>query len=157
MGNSDIYARNVYFQIEENGYFTLRTTQGSVYSVYQGPPYLCTPLYDVTNYSLDTHFNNKIFKDGEKFAEVNPPASEISFDNVTSGLSAKNIQDAVDEVADNATKAHVNITQAEYDLLTPEEKNNGTEYFITDASAEGNFSDLETRLTHLEDEFVVIY
>ena len=147
--NSDIHARNVYFQIEENGYFTLRTTQGSVYSVYQGPPYLCTPWYNITNYSLDTHFNNKIFKDGEKFAEVNPPASEISFDNVTSGLSAKNVQDAINEVSASSGK-HVSLTQAEYDLLTPEEKNNGTEYFITDSESEADISNLENRVTSVE-------
>lgn len=52
---------------------------------------------------------------------------------------------------------HVECTQAQYDLLTPAQKNNGTEYFITDASTEGNFADLETRLIHLEDEFVVVY
>lgn len=30
---------------------------------------------------------------------------------------------------------HVELTQARYDALTPEEKNNGTVYFITDAAA----------------------
>lgn len=32
---------------------------------------------------------------------------------------------------------HVELTQAEYDALTQEEKNNGTVYFITDGQSEG--------------------
>lgn len=47
---------------------------------------------------------------------------------------------------------HVDLTQAEYDLLTPAEKLNGTEYFITDAQAQGDFSVLENRISDVEDE-----
>jgi len=51
---------------------------------------------------------------------------------------------------------HMELTQTQYDALTPAEKNNGTEYFITDAIAEGDFSDLETRLLRMENSFVDI-
>lgn len=52
---------------------------------------------------------------------------------------------------------HIECTQAQYDLLTPAQKNNGAEYFITDAETEGDFSEIETRLDNLEANFVVIY
>ena len=45
---------------------------------------------------------------------------------------------------------HRELTQAQYDQLTPAEKNNGTIYFITDAEAEGDFSGLEDRVDDLE-------
>lgn len=52
---------------------------------------------------------------------------------------------------------HIECTQAQYDLLTPAQKNNGAEYFITDAETEGDFAEIETRLDNLEANFVVIY
>jgi hypothetical protein len=50
---------------------------------------------------------------------------------------------------------HVELTQSQYDaLVNPDED---TEYFITDSEAEGDFSDFETRMSRIEQEFIVYY
>ena len=50
----------------------------------------------------------------------------VGYSNTTSGLSATNVQDAIDETAG------VELTQAEYDALPAAQKSSGT-YYITDA------------------------
>lgn len=52
------------------------------------------------------------------------------------------------DIKKNGASLHVALTQAQYDALTPAEKNNGSVYFITDA--EGDFSELEDRVGDLE-------
>lgn len=51
-------------------------------------------------------------------------------------------------------KVHIELTQAQYNSLSEAQKNNGTEYFITDAVAEGDFSNLESRLLKMESNFI---
>ena len=51
---------------------------------------------------------------------------------------------------------HIELTQAEYDQLTPAKKAEGI-YFITDAEAEGDFSNIESRLQTLEAEIIDHY
>ena len=70
---------------------------------------------------------------------VDTTATENSTNLITSGA----VHQAV-------TALHVELTQAEYDALTPEEKNNGTEYFITDSTDSGDFSYLENRIDILD-------
>ena len=50
----------------------------------------------------------------------------VGYSNTTSGLSATNVQDAIDETAG------VELTQAQYDALPAAQKSSGT-YYITDA------------------------
>ena len=50
----------------------------------------------------------------------------VGYNNTTSGLSATNVQDAIDETAG------VELTQAQYDALPAAQKSSGT-YYITDA------------------------
>ena len=71
--------------------------------------------------------------------------SHFTFDNDNT------IYNLEDETARaEITALHVELTQAEYDALTPEEKNNGTEYFITDSTDSGDFSYLENRINALD-------
>ena len=67
-------------------------------------------------------------------------ADQVSYDNTTSGLVADDVQEAIDEVVDDLDdKAeYVELTQLEYDALSPAEKGNGTLYFITDANGDGS-------------------
>ena len=68
----------------------------------------------------------------------NLAAGDVSYDNTESGLQATDVQAALDELASGAGGAdYVELTQAEYDLLTPAEKHNGKMYFITDAPSGG--------------------
>lgn len=66
-------------------------------------------------------------------------ATEQYVDDVTGDLAdltttAKaDLVSAVNEVKSTMEGEHVELTQAQYDALTPAEKNNGTVYFITDA------------------------
>ena len=57
-------------------------------------------------------------------------ADDISYDNTTSGLTASDVQDAIDEIASKLSSLNVTLTQDEYDLLPAETKNNGSYYFI---------------------------
>lgn len=70
---------------------------------------------------------------------VTVDAEDVDYDNTTSGLTADDVQEAIDEVVDNLDdKAeYVELTQLEYDALSPAEKSNGTLYFITDANGNG--------------------
>lgn len=52
-----------------------------------------------------------------------PTASDVSYDNSTSGLNATNVQTAID-------KLNITLTQEEYDNLPEADKNNGSYYFI---------------------------
>lgn len=97
--------------------------------------------------------HGEVYKDGKLFGTTQ--AIHITYDNTTSGLTATDMQSAIDELSSGLTP-HVDLTQAEYDALTPEQKNNGTEYFITDAQAEGDFSDLERRLLKMEGNFIAV-
>ena len=68
----------------------------------------------------------------------NLTAGDVSYDNTESGLQASDVQAALDELAEGGGGAdYVELTQAEYDLLTPAEKHNGKMYFITDAPSGG--------------------
>ena len=62
-------------------------------------------------------------------------AKDIKYDNSNTELESTNIQDAIDEIYENGTgsSAEVELTQAEYDALSEEEKMNGTTYYISDA------------------------
>lgn len=57
-------------------------------------------------------------------------ADDVSYDNTTSGLTASDVQDAIDEIASKLSSLNVTLTQDEYDLLPAETKNNGSYYFI---------------------------
>ena len=59
-----------------------------------------------------------------------------------------------EETSKVLSKTHASLTQAQYDTLTELQKNDGTEYFITDAVAEGDFSNLESRLLKMESNFI---
>lgn len=95
-----------------------------------------------------------IYRNGHLFSITEIDADNVNYDNTTSGLTSTNIQDAVDEIVDDIEAVHIDLTQAQYNALPAAEKTNGTEYFITDAEAEGDFSNLETRLHKMESNFI---
>lgn len=74
-------------------------------------------------------FMGKIIKDGIQYAGSASTAKRIKYDNKASGLSANSVQNAIDEIAGNTSG--INITLAEYNALSEEEKNHGI-YYITD-------------------------
>lgn len=81
----------------------------------------------------------------------NLAAGDVSYDNTESGLQASDVQAALDELAEGGGGAdYVELTQAEYDLLTPAEKHNGKMYFITDAPSGGGGGGSST-LAELDD------
>ena len=63
------------------------------------------------------------------------PATDSSYDNTESQLSADNVQDAIDETVEKVNNLNVTLTQDEYDRLSPEEQNNGSYYFIVEDDA----------------------
>lgn len=107
----------------------------------------------------DVYTKTQTYSKTEVDAAIPSSASEISYDNTDSGLSATDVQAAIDELANtsgggtaedttfddtnvtfsanNVQSALENIikklTQAEYDELTPAEQHNGTIYYITDS------------------------
>lgn len=87
-------------------------------------------------------------------AVTNIDAGDVTYDNTTSGTTATNVQDALDELAASAGATHVDLTQAEYNQLTPAEQNDGTEYFITDAQVNMDYSSLENRILKMEGNFI---
>ena len=93
-----------------------------------------------------------IYKNNKLYATIN--ANDIVYDNSTSGLTATNVKVAIDELNANITP-HTELTQAQYDALVDPDDN--TEYFITDSEAEGDFSNFETRMSRIEQEFIVYY
>lgn len=74
----------------------------------------------------------------------------------TSGSTNPVTSNGIYEALQNVTPVNIHraLTQAQYNALTPAQKNNGTEYFITDAQAEGDFSNIETRLHKMEANFI---
>ena len=124
---------------------------GNVYYVYTETSPLDEDGVYITNSAGDTVFvkpNGNIYKNGLLYSDTFFMAPKVSYDNTNSGLTATNVQSAIDEL--RAKSLRIELTQAQYDVLTPEEKNNGTVYFITDANAEGDFSELEDRVDDLE-------
>lgn len=61
-----------------------------------------------------------------------------------------------DIIYSSTDNIHIDLTQEQYNALTPTQKNNGAEYFITDAVAEGDFSNIETRLHKMENNFITV-
>lgn len=87
----------------------------------------------------------------QQIQDISMTADGVTYDNTSSGLTATNVQDAIDEILDTVEgQSHVELTQAEYNALTPEQKSAEVVYFITDAEAEGDFANLEQRLNALE-------
>lgn len=88
----------------------------------------------------------KIIRNGIEFCGTADEAFNIIYNNADSGLAATTAQAAIDELNDKIkTGGGSNIrqlTQAEYDALSEEEKLNGTEYRITDANLEGTASNI---------------
>ncbi len=75
-----------------------------------------------------------IYRNGHLFSTTELTAEDVSYDNTDSGLTADDVQEAIDELADAIVNVHESLTQAEYDALTTAEKMNGTEYFVSDIS-----------------------
>ena len=87
----------------------------------------------------------------QQVQDISMTADGVTYDNTSSGLVATNVQDAIDELLDTVEgQSHVELTQEEYDALTPEQKSADVVYFITDAEAKGDFANLEQRLNALE-------
>lgn len=57
-------------------------------------------------------------------------ADDVSFDDTSVDFSASDVQAAFENI-------RVTLTQAEYDLLSPAEQNNGTIYYISDTNGDG--------------------
>lgn len=78
-------------------------------------------------------------------------------ENSTNPVTSGGIYDALQNITPPGDANHRDLTQVQYDALSSAEKNNGTEYFITDANADGDFSAIENRVTCLENDFIAIY
>lgn len=63
-------------------------------------------------------------------------AEEINYDDTTTQLGASNVQEAIEKIAQGGGTSIIEITQENYDLLTPEEKESGC-YLITNAGELG--------------------
>lgn len=97
--------------------------------------------------------HGEIYKQGRMFGTTK--ANHITYSNITSGLTATDVQAAIDEVNTDVQKQHVELTQSQYNALQNPDPN--TEYFITDADASGDFSSIEDRMTAIEDEYTIVY
>lgn len=106
-----------------------------------------TTLDDLTDVSITSATDGQVLTYDSTSGEwindtisVTVDAEAVNYDNTTSGLTADDVQEAIDEVVDNLDdKAeYVELTQLEYDALSPAEKSNGTLYFITDANGDGS-------------------
>lgn len=75
----------------------------------------------------------KFLKGDGTWGDVAGSAEDIDYDNTESGLTADNVQDAIDEVA--GIKEVEKISWYNYSQLTPAEKSNGKAYFIPDAGS----------------------
>ena len=53
---------------------------------------------------------------------TNPDAEDIGYDNTTSGLTADDVQDAIDEVVGNKQDAFERISYSAWQLLTPQQQ-----------------------------------
>lgn len=144
--------------VDLSNYYTKTETDtlvGGVHSELTSQAYDQLPAATKTNGTEYFVFDSgdtigKIYRNGHRFGGSDEiDADDVDYDNTASSLSATNVQDAIDEVFASGAK-HVSLTQVEYDLLTPEEKNNGTEYFITDSESEADISGLENRVTSVE-------
>lgn len=60
-------------------------------------------------------------------------ASDISYNNTSSQLSATQVQGAIDEVNTKVNAWHSFLTSTQYNNLTAAQKNNGTLYFVFDS------------------------
>ena len=60
-------------------------------------------------------------------------AEDVNYDNSDSGLTSTTVQDALDEIADGGSTGCVELTQAQYDALSEEEKMDDVIYLITDS------------------------
>ena len=77
----------------------------------------------------------KIIKDGVVYGGSTGGATnakELNYDNSNIGLDSTNVQDAIDEIHEKSIEnIGIEMTLAEYNALSEEEKNSGT-YWITD-------------------------
>ena len=103
------------------------------------------PIIDLSDFYTKTQIDTLLAGKQALLTWDNVPTSDSS-----NAISSGAIYNALEGV-------HRELTQAQYDQLTPAEKNNGTEYFITDAEAEGDFSDIETRLLAIEENYTLYY
>ena len=101
----------------------------------------------------------EVYKQGRLFGTT--VADHITYDNTGTDITASNVQGAISELdihistVESEIVPHEELTQDEYDaLVNPDED---TVYFITDSEAEGDFSDFETRMSRIEQEFIVYY
>lgn len=101
----------------------------------------------------------EVYKKGRLFGTT--VAEHITYDNTGTGVAASNVQGAISELdADISTVAseivpHEDMTQEQYDAI--ENPDGNTVYFINDTEAEGDFSNIESRMEKLEKEFIVYY
>ena len=66
-------------------------------------------------------------------SQGNVLADDVVYDNTDSTLTSTNVQDAITELS-TTSSGIVSLTQAQYNALTSEQKNNGTVYMITDGT-----------------------
>lgn len=95
--------------------------------------------------------NGRVYLGGGGSSPKN--AKDIKYDNSNSNLESTNIQDAIDEIYENGGSGSsvdndIELTKAEYEALSEEEKMNGNNYFITDV--EENEISRATTLTQAE-------
>lgn len=90
-----------------------------------------------TTYNVVCRNNNSSYAQTDTFVITAPApitASDIVYDNTTSGLTATDVQDAIDEIAQ--AQQMVALTQAEYDaLVIAGTVDPDVFYFITDATS----------------------
>lgn len=94
------------------------------------------------NHGTDTNYINLTLtnKNGNNGAKVQAISASATIQPISTAdtthkglLEAKDAKDYIDNALSNSDN-HVSLTQAEYDALTEDEKNNGTIYLIKDAN-----------------------
>ena len=68
-------------------------------------------------------------------------ADNVTYDNSESGINAKTVQEAIDEIV--AGGLGVELTQAEYDALPDSKYSDNITYYITDGGAAGDASNVQ--------------
>ena len=81
--------------------------------------------------------------------------TDTTVTNTNKLVQSKAVYAAIQQLEQAMAGIHIELTQAQYDALQTVDPN--VEYFITDAVAEGDFSDLENRLQAMETQLVDKY
>lgn len=81
--------------------------------------------------------------------------TDTAVTNTNKLIQSKAVYAAIQQLEQAMESIHIELTQAQYDALQTVDPN--IEYFVTDAVAEGDFSNIEGRLQDIEDAVISSY